>query len=125
MGFTSSYANTILTNLFSGAYIALSTTTPTAAGGNVSEPPSAAGYERVAASEGSFSASGGKITNTKYIYYPEATASWGTPSHMCLYTGKTDGTLRYFGALTSAQPVGANTVPLFKPETISIALDAD
>lgn len=124
MGFTSSYADTILKDLFSGAYIALSTTTPTAAGGNVTEP-SGNGYARAAASDGSFSASGGVITNGKYVYFPEATASWGTITHMCLHTASSGGTLRYFGALNSSVSVGANTVPLFKPGTISIALDAD
>lgn len=123
MGFTTSYANTILTSLFSGAKLALSTTTPTAAGGNVTEPAAANGYARAAANDGGFSASDRTITNSKYVYYPEATASWGTITHLCVYSS--GGTLQYFGALNSSVPVPANTVPLFKPGTIQISLDAD
>lgn len=124
MGFTQSQANTILQNLFSGAYIALSTTTPSSDETGVTEP-SGKGYERAAASGGSFTSDKGIIKNKAYVYFPEATGSWGTITHMCLYTAKTNGTLKYFGALNSAVSVGENTVPLFKPETISIALDAD
>lgn len=129
MGFTTSYANTILTNLFSNAYIALTTSAPTAnaTGSGLAEPPTAAGYARAAASAGSFKVAARKITNKAYIYFPEATDSWGTITHMCVVTGESIGTgdLRYFGALKNSVPVTANTVPLFKPETISISLDAD
>lgn len=129
MGFTTSYANTILTNLFSNSYIALTTSTPTATttGSGLAEPPMAAGYARAAARTGNFKADARKIINQDYIYYPEATDSWGTITHMCIVTTDSIGTgdLRYFGALKNSVPVTANTVPLFKPNTISISLDAD
>lgn len=126
MGFTTDYANTILTSLFSGAYIALTTASPSASstGSNLSEP-SGNGYARAQASQGSFSASARTIKNTKYVYYPEATGSWGTITHMCVCSAETGGQLRYYGALNSSVSVSANTVPLFKPQTIQISLDAD
>jgi hypothetical protein len=125
MGFTTSYANSILESLVKNAYLALSTTTPTAAGGNVTEPATSAGYARVAASSGSITASDRAITNSAYIYYPEASESWGTITHVCVYdnAARGAGTLRYFGALNSSVDVAANTVPLFKPNTINISLD--
>lgn len=125
MGFTTSYANTILKNLVSGASIGLSQTTPNASGGNITEPDSSDGYKRVVVNStiGAFSASERVLTNDAYVYFPEATASWGTITHMCIYDSS--GTLRYFGKLNSSVSVAANTVPLFKPGTISIALDAD
>jgi len=124
MGFTTAYANKILTDLFAGTSIALSTTTPTAAGGNISEPAASAGYERALASDGYFSTSGHDrtIKNTKYVYFPEATESWGTITYMCVMVGSS---LRYFGALNTPVTVPANTVPLFKPEAISISLDTN
>lgn len=127
MGYTTDYANEILTNTFSGAYIALATSAPTAdtSGSGLAEPSTAAGYARSEASTGKFSAAARKITNYAYIYFPEATDSWGTITHMCVTTAKTGGNLRYFGALKSSVPVPANTVPLFKPQTINISLDAD
>ena len=39
--------------------------------------------------------------------------------------GGGSGNLRYFGALNASVAVSANTVPLFKPNTINISLDAD
>lgn len=128
MGFTKNYADTILQNLFSGAYIALGTGAPTEttdSHGKVSytlNEASGEGYERVAASVGEFKPDSGKIKNSKYIYFPEATQPWGTISHMYIVDGS--GTLRYFGALNASVPVPANTVPLFKPNTINISLDA-
>lgn len=122
MGFTTSYANDILKTLFSGAYLALSTTEPAADGGNVTEPAAANGYARADASKSSFSTANRTVKNTAYVYYPEATASWGTITHLCIYKS---GTLVYFGKLNEPVSVPANTVPLFKPETIQISLDAD
>lgn len=124
MGFTTAYANSILSSLFKDTSIALSTTTPNAAGGNVTEPAASAGYARSSSSDASFSTSGHDrvIKNTKYVYFPEATESWGTITYMCLMAA---GTLRYFGALNTPVTVPANTVPLFKPGAISISLDTN
>ena len=124
---TDSYANTILSNMFSGAYIGLSTTEPTKAGANITEPAAANGYARVAASAGSFSASGGTIKNTKYIYFPEAAAAWGTVTHLIVSgssarSSGTDSSLRYVGELTASVAVGANTVPLFRPNALSVTI---
>lgn len=129
MGFTTSYANTILTSLFSGAYIALTTSAPTATttGSGLAEPPTAAGYARAEASAGNFKSADRAITNQAYVYFPEATGSWGTITHMCVVDSQNrgSGSLRYFGALKASVPVAANTVPLFKPNTINISLDTD
>lgn len=129
MGFTTSYANTILNNTFKDAYIALTTSAPTAttSGSGLAEPPTSAGYARAAAANGKFSAANRTIKNGEYVYFPEATDSWGTITHMCVVDSATvkAGNLRYFGALNNSVPVSANTVPLFKPNTINISLDAD
>ena len=128
MGFTTDYANTILQNLVGSAYVALATAAPNASstGSNIVEP-SGGGYARVQlnTTNGNFKADARTLTNLAYIYFPEATSSWGTITHMCITTGASGGQLRYFGALNSAVAVGANTVPLFKPGTINISLDAD
>ena len=70
MAVTKNYSNTMLQNLFSGAYIGLSTTQPNVEGAGVTEPASGTGYARVAASAGGFSASNGAITNNNYLYFP-------------------------------------------------------
>jgi hypothetical protein len=73
--------NKMLGHLFGTAYtapttvyMALSTTTPTDAGGNVTEP-SGNGYARVAIGNNSTNwnaASGGTVTNKTAITFPEA-----------------------------------------------------
>lgn len=127
MGFTTTYANNILSDLFNGAYIAITTAAPTAdtSGSGLAEPATSVGYARSAASAGNFAVNARKITNQAYIYFPEATDSWGTITHMCVTSAKTGGDLRYFGALKNSVPVASNTVPLFKPNTINISLDAN
>lgn len=135
MGFTTAYANKILTDLFGNTkYIALTTSAPTAGstGADLAEPPAEAGYARAKVSGGNFKATNRTITNGDYIYYPEATSSWGTIQYLCIVSTseRGTGTLDYFGQITNTSgevgvAVGANTVPLFKPNTINISLDAD
>lgn len=114
------YANSILTALFSGSKIGLSTTTPNVNGGNITEPAASAGYARVSAAQGAFKADNGTITNKSYVYFPEATDSWGTVTHLCIY-GSNDA-LRYFGAFTTPRLISANSVPLFRPDTLSVTM---
>lgn len=133
MGFTTTYANTILSNLVNGAYIALTTAAPTASstGGTLSEPSVGAGYAcvQINTNNGNFKTDKRNITNQAYIYFPEAISSWGTITHMCFVSAAQNGDLRYFGALNSPVAVtvtnGQGVVPLFKPNTINISLDAD
>ena len=122
--FSTTYIGTILINLFSGSYIALSTTAPTAAGGNITEPSAASGYARVAASTGGMTVSGNTITNGNFIYWPEATASWGTVTYIALMTAASGGSMRYAGEITPSGgvSVGANTVPLFRPGALSVSI---
>lgn len=123
MPITKNYANSILSSLFSGAYIGLSTTLPSIDGSGVTEPLSSSGYNRVAASGASFTSSNGSITNNGYLYFPEASASWGTISYVCVFDGNSSSSrLRYFGALTVAKEVEANSVPLFRPQSINISV---
>lgn len=135
MGFTTAYANTILKELFSSEkYIALATAAPNAdsTGSTIVEPPAEAGYARSAVAAGGFTTADRTITNNNYIYFPEATSSWGTVKYLCVVSSATrgSGTLSYFGQITNTSgevgvAVGANTVPLFKPKTINISLDTD
>ena len=69
----------------SAYYLGLSATAPTAAGGNVTEPATAAGYARVTISEAIGNASDGVISNTTAISFAESTAAWGTVTHLDVY----------------------------------------
>lgn len=126
MPITKNYANTILSSLFSNAYIGLSTTTPNVDGTGVTEPLASSGYNRVAASGASFVTSNGSITNNAYLYFPEASASWGTITYVCVFDGNSSSSrLRYFGALTVPKEIETNSVPLFRPQSINISVAED
>lgn len=110
------------------AYVGLSTTAPTVAGGNVTEP-SGNGYSRVMLGNYNQSytqkmgtPSGGAISNTEIIYYPEATGAWGTITHFCIYDAPTGGNLLAFGALTTSITPTANTIPIIRVGELDISL---
>lgn len=103
MPLTTNIKNRILKSLVakdtcfgSSVYLGLSSTEPTAAGTNITEP-SGNGYARVLVGNTSQTLtslfgdpSNGTITNKDIIYFPEATGSWGdTLTHYVLYTSAT------------------------------------
>jgi hypothetical protein len=97
-------------------WIALSTTTPNDAGGNVTEP-SGGSYARVAlcttgAGAPNLGAAAGTApaekSNSAIISFPQATADWSAGAnmtHFVLFNASTAGTARAWGALTVAKPV--------------------
>ena len=91
----------------SNVWLALSTTTPNAAGGNVTEPVGN-NYSRVAFKAQMGTASGGVITSTGIVESPVASGSWGTVTHMCVYDAATNGNLLAFAPLPTSQAIGAN-----------------
>ena len=93
-------------------YAALSTTTPTIAGGNFTEP-SGNGYARVAVPAASWaSASGGSSANTAAINFAAASGSgWGTVTYMGFYDALTGGNLLSYDDLPAPQSVPAGVSP--------------
>lgn len=92
-------------------YLALSTTTPTEAGGNFTEP-STGSYARVSTAAADWSAASGTApavkTNTAVKTFPTATADWSSGSNMTyfgLFDASTAGNLLAFGLLGTAKPV--------------------
>ncbi len=130
--FTDYLENKMLGHLFGTAYtapttvyMALSTTTPTDAGGNVTEP-SGNSYARVAIGNNSTNwnaASGGTVTNKTAITFPEATGSWGTVTHFVLYDAATAGNALIWGALTASKAIGTGDTASFAAGALSISLD--
>jgi len=104
-------------------YVALSTTTPTEAGTNFTEPASGA-YARVAVTNNltNFpSASGGSKTNGTAISFVESTASWGTITHIGFYNQLTGGTLYFWEALPVSKAVAANVTVYFSAGALTIS----
>lgn len=93
-------------------YVALSSTTPTEAAGNITEPGN--GYARQAVATGASSAwdasSGGATANTNEIAFPTATGSWGTLTHVLLNDTLTVGNFWFFSALDSSVSITTDEV---------------
>lgn len=92
-------------------YLALSSTTPTEAAGNFTEPSTGA-YARVSTAAADWSAASGTApavkTNTAVKTFPTATADWAAGAnltHFGLYDAATVGTLLCWGVLGTAKPV--------------------
>lgn len=84
-----------------GGHIALFTSAPSDAGGGTECSGGSYAREAVGAS-GFGAASGGAITNTSEFKWADATADWGTVTHIGLFDAATGGNLLVYGALTSS-----------------------
>jgi hypothetical protein len=92
-------------------WIGLSSTTPTEAGTNFTEPSTGA-YARVSTTGADWSAASGTApavkTNTAVKTFPTATADWLAGANLTyfgLFDALTAGNLKWFGLLGTAKPV--------------------
>ncbi|MCP4568604.1 MAG: hypothetical protein GY841_13590 [FCB group bacterium] len=103
-------------------YIGLSTTTPTDAGTNITEPASGA-YARVSQTNNQTNfpdATNGVKNNGSVITFPKATASWGTVTHFVMYDAATVGNAFAWGALTASKTIDTDDTPSFAIGDITI-----
>lgn len=126
---TTHFLNRVAGNLFRTAtspaipteyYIGLSTTEPTMAGANVSEPSASAGYGRVLL-ENLSAPTNGVVTNTANINFEESTASWGTVTHFVIYDAEIDGNLLMYGALSTPRVVESATVMTIRQDYLRLS----
>jgi hypothetical protein len=110
-------------------YLGLSTTTPTEAGTNVTEPSGNA-YARVSTVAADWSAASGTApavkTNTAVKTFPTATpAGWGTVTHFVLYdhiTNTAAANIIAWGALTTSKDIGAGDTASFAASALTFQL---
>ena len=103
-------------------YIGLATTSPTVAGANDGEPSfSGTGYARVRLSSLS-EPENGIIRNNEAINFNESITNWGTVSHYTVYDAETGGNLLFYGQLSEARTIEANTILTIKAGELSIQL---
>lgn len=96
-------ANKLLDHMFNDAaysaptpYVALSTTTPTTAGANVTEP-SGNNYSRTQVTTAAMSAAASRSkTNGSDINLPTPSGSWGTITHLVFYDAASGGNMLFF-----------------------------
>lgn len=122
-GFTRTRATNILKTAMTGAYVALSTTTPDQDGNQFTEPPSSAGYQRQ--SIGTLDDSiGGQIANKSIIFLFEATGDCGSITHVGLSTNPARGSDIFLMAqLSQPLTVSAGYVPLIRAHGFVVGLD--
>ena len=118
--------NQITDHVFRGAsftkptalYIALFTSATTDAGGGTEVsggsyarqnlPPSNTNWTATqGGTSGASSGTSGQTTNALEILFPQATAAWGTITHMAIMDAVTGGNMLYHGPLTSSKIVNS------------------
>jgi len=119
--------NALLNHVFRGVaytaptaiYLALYTSDPTDA--DTGTEVSGGGYAR---QQVTFTApSNGVITNTADIVFPEATADWGTITHLGLHDAVTGGNLLWHGPVVQSRLILTGDQLVIKAGTISVTLD--
>lgn len=109
-------------------FVGLSTTTPTEAGANFTEPVGN-GYARVSTADADWDPASGTAPVTKdnanAITFPQATGSWGTLTHFGLFDALTAGNLRMTGALGTAKAVANLDTASFAAGALVIKLGKD
>lgn len=109
-------------------YIGLSSTTPTEAAANFTEP-SGGSYARVSTAAADWAAATGTAPATKSTStaktFPTATADWAAGAnltHFGLFDASTAGNLLAWGALTTAKPVLNGDTPSFASGALVLKL---
>lgn len=138
MGFSDSLENDVMNSYFgSGSapyvmgthYVGLSTTTPTDAGGNFTEPVGQ-GYARVSVANNYASwpppATAGVKKNGAAITFPQCTgvgATWGTITYFGIFGASSGGTPFVTGQLTVSKTVSEGDILSFASASLTITLD--
>lgn len=135
MSFTDYLELEVLDQLFGGQdyvepanwEIALSTTTPTDAGANFTEPVGN-GYARVVyandkGASGWNNAAAGLVDNKVDITFPAATGAWGTVTHFGIYDQSSPENLVAWGVLTASKVIGDGDTAKFAAGDLDVTLD--
>lgn len=131
MSFTDYTENELLDHVLNdGAYtagtihVSLSTTTPTDAGTNFTEP-SGNGYARVAAAAAVWdaAAAGSKDNGTIISMGTASGGSWGTVTYFGIHDALSAGNLLMTGALTASKTIADGDSAEFAAAALAITLD--
>lgn len=99
-------------------YVGLYTSDPTDA--NTGTEVSGGSYARKAVTFGA--PSNGASSNSALIEFNQATANWGTVTHMGILDASTSGNLLFHGALTSSKTIENGDVFKFDASSLSVTL---
>lgn len=99
-------------------YAALYTTDPTDDDVGIEVSTEATGYERMPVVFTDPDLTPRETENDVEVEFPEATASWGTITHVGIRTADVAGDLLFFGPLTVEKTIGIGDQPRFKAGTL-------
>ena len=100
-------------------YLALFTSDPTDAG--TGTEVSGGSYARQAISWNT--PSSGATTNSADVTFPQATANYGTVTHIGIYDASSAGNLLYHGSLSASKSVEQNDTFIVEAGDLSVSLD--
>lgn len=126
MSFSNTFETRVLQWVFtSGAvtrpsawYIGLFTAAPGEAGGGTEV--SGGSYARQTVT---FTVSGDTATNGANVEFPEATASWGTITHVAVFDAITGGNQIAYAALTTAKAIDSGDILRIPAGDLDVTLD--
>jgi hypothetical protein len=101
-------------------YAGYSTADPTKDGSGVAEPAGATGYARVDLTAG-LARTNSEIDNDAEITFPVASDDQGTALYALLFDGA-EGTLRWYGLLTSSKVINSGDTPRFPAGDFNITM---
>lgn len=99
-------------------YVGLFTSDPTDAGSG--NEVSGGSYARVAVTFGS--PSNGVTTNSAAVEFPQATADWGTVSHIGIHDALTTGNLLFYTALDTSKAIATGDIFKISSGNLSVTL---
>jgi hypothetical protein len=104
-------------------YVGLSTTTPTDAGGNITEPSGNA-YARTVCNGWTRSGTAPtQVQNTAAVTFPTATGSWGTLTHFFIADHVSAGNIICWGALGASQAIALNDIAQYAANALTVTQD--
>lgn len=133
--FSDTTANAFLNHFFgkstytppANIFVGLSSTKPTDAGGNVTEP-SGGGYARVQTSPADWNLADGRLVdNASAIEFPLATAPWLAGTNLGffpLFDAASGGTFLGWGTLGEAKPIGSGDTARFAAGDLTVLFAA-
>jgi hypothetical protein len=128
MSFSNTFETHVLNYVFTATsvsrptawYIGLFTSNPAEDGSGTEVSASGTAYVRKTVA---FTVSGNLATNNAAIEFPTATSSFGTVTHIGVFTASTSGTLIAYSALSASKAIAAGDVFRIPTGDLDITLD--
>jgi len=128
MSFSNTYETHVLNYVFTTTsvtrptawYLALFTSNPAEDASGTEVSTSGTAYARQSAT---FTVSGNTASNSGAIEFPTATASYGTVSHVGIYTASTGGDLIAYAALSTSKAIDTGDVFRVPDGDLDVTLD--